>query len=216
MEDEKIRLSQKEVKTFNELKGIGGVHFPVFKDNTNYYKLPLSEIIPEAPDDGLSYARTSKAWNAIGSAIDITDDFELINGISTNNVGHNGRFRAVYIPSTDMVQIVGNFFSPESKSYDSWVYCMKYTGDLLSFNQVAGSQMNVGLGAPPSYLSNRTIMVSAWIPEPNYTDKIFAFKGLIGSNNESFYGVSAFLTCYGCRAAKLAEIAAAELANSGE
>lgn len=44
MEDEKIRLSQKEVKTFNALKGIGGVHFPVFKDNTNYYKLPLSEI----------------------------------------------------------------------------------------------------------------------------------------------------------------------------
>ena len=44
MADEKIRLSQKEVKTFNELKAIGGVHFPVFKDNTNYYKLPLSEI----------------------------------------------------------------------------------------------------------------------------------------------------------------------------
>ena len=44
MADEKIRLSQKEVKTFNALKGIGGVHFPVFKDNTDYYKLPLSEI----------------------------------------------------------------------------------------------------------------------------------------------------------------------------
>lgn len=44
MADEKIRLSQKEVKTFNELKAIGGVHFPVFKDNTNYYKLPLSEL----------------------------------------------------------------------------------------------------------------------------------------------------------------------------
>ena len=44
MADTKIRLSQKEVKTFNELKAIGGVHFPVFKDNTNYYKLPLSEI----------------------------------------------------------------------------------------------------------------------------------------------------------------------------
>ena len=44
MADEKIRLSQKEVKTFNELKEMGGVHFPVFKDNTNYYKLPLSEI----------------------------------------------------------------------------------------------------------------------------------------------------------------------------
>lgn len=44
MADEKIRLSQKEVKTFSELKEIGGVHFPVFKDNTNYYKLPLSEM----------------------------------------------------------------------------------------------------------------------------------------------------------------------------
>ena len=44
MDDEKIRLSQKEVKTFSELKGMGGVHFPVFKDNTNYYKLPLSEM----------------------------------------------------------------------------------------------------------------------------------------------------------------------------
>ena len=44
MADEKIRLSQKEVKTFSELKGMGGVHFPVFKDNTNYYKLPLSEM----------------------------------------------------------------------------------------------------------------------------------------------------------------------------
>lgn len=44
MADEKIRLSQKEVKTFNELKAIGGVQIPVFKDNTNYYKLPLSEI----------------------------------------------------------------------------------------------------------------------------------------------------------------------------
>ena len=30
MADEKIRLSQKEVKTFNELKEMGGVHFPVF------------------------------------------------------------------------------------------------------------------------------------------------------------------------------------------
>lgn len=44
MADEKIRLSQKEVKTFNALKEMGGVHFPVFKDNTNYYKLPLSEM----------------------------------------------------------------------------------------------------------------------------------------------------------------------------
>lgn len=44
MTDEKIRLSQKEVKTFNALKEMGGVHFPVFKDNTNYYKLPLSEM----------------------------------------------------------------------------------------------------------------------------------------------------------------------------
>ena len=56
MADEKIRLSQKEVKTFNELKGIGGVHFPVFKDNTNYYKLPLSEItqIKDNARDGVT------------------------------------------------------------------------------------------------------------------------------------------------------------------
>lgn len=51
----KIRLSQKEVKTFNELKAIGGVHFPVFKDNTNYYKLPLSEI-EESVDHQISSA----------------------------------------------------------------------------------------------------------------------------------------------------------------
>jgi hypothetical protein len=55
MEDEKIRLSQKEVKTFNALKAIGGVHFPVFKDNTNYYKLPLSEI-EENVDNKISSA----------------------------------------------------------------------------------------------------------------------------------------------------------------
>jgi hypothetical protein len=310
----KIRLSQKEVKTFSELKGMGGVHVPVFKDKTNYYKLPLSEleelankniivlpyeaatytqineytqsgkqviiyymgvdddqfwtlshktaessyvftwlngnslvkmtlssggvwseevinlkaikdnaydsvtnpthpdnitdineltffrnqdsganypilsseertygilipapqleadqgkvpvykvgdkikwenVLNEAPDDGLSYARTSKAWNAIGSSIDITDDFELINGMSTNDVGDVGRFKVIYVPSTDMVQIVGNFFSPSIKPYDSWVPCMKYTGDFLSFNSVDGSQMNVGLGQPPNYIS---------------------------------------------------------------
>ena len=55
MADEKIRLSQKEVKTFNELKAIGGVHFPVFKDNTNYYKLPLSEL-EESVDAQISSA----------------------------------------------------------------------------------------------------------------------------------------------------------------
>ena len=186
----------------------------------NLYVISSTQIayegIPEAPDDGLSYARTSKAWNAIGSSIDITDDFELINGMSTNDVGKVGRFRVIYIPSTDMVQIMGNFFSPSSKPYNSWVACMKYTGDLLSFNSVAGSQMNVGLDAPPLYKSVRAIMTSAFILIPNYSDKIFAFKGLIGYDNVPCYGVSAFLTCYGCRAAKLAEIAAAELANSGE
>ena len=36
MADEKIRLSQKEAKTISELKELGGVHFPVFKDNVNY------------------------------------------------------------------------------------------------------------------------------------------------------------------------------------
>jgi len=172
--------------------------------------------IPEAPDDGLSYARSSKAWKVIGSSIDITDDFELINGMSTNDVGNSSRLRVIYIPSTDMVQILGDLFSPSNKPYDSWVSCMKYTGDLLSFNSVAGSQMNVGLGAPPSYTSVRAIMVSAFVSDSNYSDRVFAFKGLIGHNDISFYGVSAFFTCYGCRAAKLAEIAAAELANGGE
>lgn len=55
MADEKIRLSRKEVKTFAALKAIGGVHFPVFKDNTNYYKLPLSEI-EESVDNQISSA----------------------------------------------------------------------------------------------------------------------------------------------------------------
>jgi hypothetical protein len=174
------------------------------------------EGVPEAPDDGLSYSRTSKAWKAIGSAIDITDDFELINGMSTSNVGNPERLRVIYVPSTDMVQITGNFFSPSSKPYDSWTPCMKYTGDLLSFNFVSGGNMNMGLGEPPNYQSVRAIMSSAWIGYPNYSDRIFAFKGLISHDNISIYGVSANLTCYGCRAAKLAEIAAAELANSGE
>jgi hypothetical protein len=53
-------------------------------------------------------------------------------------------------------------------------------------------------------------MVFAFIHGPNHSDRVFAFKGLIGHNNISFYGVAAFFTCYGCRAAKLAEIAAAE------
>lgn len=85
---------------------------------------------------------------------------------------------------------------------------MKYTGDLLSFNFVSGGNMNMGLGEPPNYMSVRAIMSSAFIGDMNYTDRIFAFKGLIGHNDVPFYGVSASLTCYGCRAAKLA--------NSGE
>jgi len=186
---------------------------PMYKDGN---QIAWENVLNEAPDDGLSYARSSKTWNAIGSSIDITDDFELINGMSTNDVGHYGRFKVIYVPSTDMVQIVGNFFSPTIKPYGSWVPCMKYTGDLLSFNSAAGSQMNVGLGAPPNYLSVRAIMTSAFIPTPEYSDRIFAFKGLMGDNNVTCYGVSAFFTCYGCRAAKLAEIAAAKLANSGE
>lgn len=67
MADEKIRLSQKEVKTFNELKEMGGVHFPVFKDNTNYYKIPLSEIeeladrnIVVLPYENATYAQVNE------------------------------------------------------------------------------------------------------------------------------------------------------------
>lgn len=208
-------------------KGTYGVLIPPPSMQADHGKVPMykngNQIaweaiigIPDAPDDGLSYARTSNAWNAISSPIDITDDFELINGMSTNDVGHFNRLRVIYVPSTDMVQITGNLFSPSSKPYDSWVPCMKYTGDFLSFNSVKGGNMNMGLGEPPIYSSVRAIMSSAFIGDENYTDKIFAFKGLIGHNNLPFYGVSANLTCYGCRAAKLAEIAAAELANSGE
>lgn len=298
--DEKIFLSDKESKTIAELKAIGGINIPVFKDGQKMYKTSLDGLlstsqntvilpyetatyaiineiaqsgkqviiyytgvdgaqfwtlshktaelsyvftwvngnslvkmimssgnvwteevidikgIPEAPNDGLSYARISKAWKAISSPIDITDDFELINGMSTNNVGDLNRLRVIYVPSTDMVQITGNLFSPSSKPYDSWLPCMRYTGDLLSFNLVSGGNMNMGLGEPPIYGSVRAIMSSAFIGNSSYTDKIFAFKGIMSHNNISFYGVSVSLTCYGCRAAKLAEIAAAELANSGE
>ena len=80
---------------------------------------------------------------------------------------------------------------------------MKYTGDLLSFNSVTGTQMNAGLGA--NYMTVRAVMVSSFINDPNYSDMVFGFKGLMGHNDIPCYGVSAFLTCYGCRAAKLAE-----------
>jgi hypothetical protein len=178
---------------------------PVYKAGN---QIAWETVLNEAPDDGLSYARTSKSWNAIGSSIDITDDFELINGMSTNDVGHFGRFKVIYVPSTDMVQIVGNFFSSSSKPYDSWVPCMRYTGDLLSFNSVTGTQMNSGLGEQK--MTVRAVVVSAFILAEDHSDRVFGFKGLIGYDNVPLYGVSAFLTCYGCRAAKLAEIAAAE------
>lgn len=218
------KMSQLDTKTLAQVINGNGAIVGYLGDRTNF-QLPIEELedaykgIPEAPDDGLSYARTSKAWNAIGSAIDITDDFELINNMSTNDVGDPNRLRVIYVPSTDMVQITGNLFSPSSKPYDSWVPCMKYTGDFLSFNSAKGGNMNMGLGEPPVYSSIRVIVSSAWVGWVGgeiYSDKIFAFKGIIGHNNISFYGVSANLTCYGCRAAKLAEIAAAELANSGE
>lgn len=45
------------------------------------------------------------------SSIDITDDFEFINGMSTNDVGHSSRLRVIYVPSTDMVQITGIFLA---------------------------------------------------------------------------------------------------------
>lgn len=215
------KMSEFDTKTLAQvINGNGAI--VGYLDGRINFQLPIEELenaykgIPEAPDNGLSYARTSKAWNAIGSSIDITDDFELIDGMSTNDVGHRNRFRIIYVPSTDMVQIMGNFFSPSSKSYDSWVPCMRYTGDFLSFNSTTGSQINAGLGGPPEYMSSRIMIATAFIMPPNYSDSVFAFKGLIGYNNISFYGASASFTCYGCRAAKLAEIAAAELANSGE
>ena len=180
---------------------------PMYKNGN---QIEWDNVLEEAPNDGLSYARTSNAWNVIGSSIDITDDFELINGMSTKDVGNAGRFKVLYMPATDMVQITGDFFSPSSKNYDSWVHCLKYNGDFLSFNSVVGGQSNIGLGEPPAYTSNRVITLSAFITDQNYSDRVFAFKGLIGHNNMPFYGAAVLFTCYGCRAAKLAEIAAAE------
>lgn len=92
MADEKIRLSQKEVKTFNALKGIGGVHFPVFKDNTNYYKLPLSEI------EELANRNTAIKDNAYDDGTDpvhpdnITDVEQLI---FFRNVGADANYSIV-------------------------------------------------------------------------------------------------------------------------
>ena len=92
MEGEKIRLSQKEVKTFNALKEIGGVHFPVFKDNTNYYKLPLSEI------EELANRNTAIKDNAYDSVTDpinsdnITDIKQLT---FVRNVGDNANYTMV-------------------------------------------------------------------------------------------------------------------------
>lgn len=78
MADEKIRLSQKEVKTFNALKVIGGVHFPVFKDNTNYYKLPLSEI-EESVNNQISFAMQN-----LQTTLDAKQDvFAIINADSS-------------------------------------------------------------------------------------------------------------------------------------
>ena len=78
MADEKIRLSQKEVKTFNELKAIGGVHVPVFKDNTNFYKLPLSEI-----EESVDYKISSNVQNLQTELNAKQDAFTIINADSS-------------------------------------------------------------------------------------------------------------------------------------
>ena len=77
MADEKIRLSQKEVKTFNALKEMGGVHFPVFKDNTNYYKLPLSEL-----EESLSET-LSEIEESLGETIEHILDLSILDEENT-------------------------------------------------------------------------------------------------------------------------------------
>ena len=77
MADEKIRLSQKEVKTFNALKEMGGVHFPVFKDNTNYYKLPLSEL-----EESVDY-KISSAVQSLDETIEHILDLSILDEENT-------------------------------------------------------------------------------------------------------------------------------------
>lgn len=48
--DEKIFFSDKEPKTIAELKAIGGINFPVFKDGTKMYKTSLDELLSASPN----------------------------------------------------------------------------------------------------------------------------------------------------------------------
>jgi len=119
MADEKIRLSQKEVKTFNALKEMGGVHFPVFKDNTNYYKLPLSEL-EESLSETLSEIEESLG-ETIEHVLDLTTldeentTFDVVLTANRNNaisfVGSSEETAIVAIEIEDAksyhIQIVG-------------------------------------------------------------------------------------------------------------
>jgi hypothetical protein len=48
--DEKIFFSDKESKTIAELKAIGGINLPVFKDGTKMYKTSLDELLSASPN----------------------------------------------------------------------------------------------------------------------------------------------------------------------
>lgn len=48
--DEKIFFSDKEHKTIAELKAIGGINFPVFKDGKKMYKTSLDELLSASPN----------------------------------------------------------------------------------------------------------------------------------------------------------------------
>lgn len=108
MADEKIRLSQKEVKTFNELKAIGGVHFPVFKDNTNYYKLPLSEL-EESLSETIEHILDLSTLDEENSTFDVVLTANRNNAISF--VGTSEQTAIVSIEIEDAkpynIQIVG-------------------------------------------------------------------------------------------------------------
>lgn len=108
MADEKIRLSQKEVKTFNELKAIGGVHFPVFKDNTNYYKLPLSEI-EESLNETIEHVLDLTTLDEENTTFDVVLTANRNNAISF--VGSSEQTATVAIEIEDdkpyNIQIVG-------------------------------------------------------------------------------------------------------------
>lgn len=110
MADEKIRLSQKEVKTFNELKAIGGVHFPVFKDNTNYYKLPLSEL-EESLSETIEHILDLSTLDEENSTFDVVLTANRNNAISFVGTSTSKQTAIVSIEIEDAkpynIQIVG-------------------------------------------------------------------------------------------------------------